>query len=44
MSGQASLTVCLLSVGFNNASSGACREKGQEPLQLHWLERSLGVL
>ena len=24
--------------------SGACREKGQEPLQLHWLERSLGFL
>ena len=22
----------------------ACREKDQEPVQLHWLERSLGIL
>ena len=38
--GQASLclTVCLLSEGWNNAASSACREKGQESLQLHWLE------
>ena len=32
------LTLCLLSWGWKDVPSCACREKGQEPLQLHWLE------
>ena len=28
--------------GYKNAPSCACREKGQEPLQMHWLEGAKG--
>ena len=36
--------VCGLEAGIMHHPVCACREKGQEPVQLHWLERSLGLL
>ena len=41
---SAQLYAFCLGPGIMHHPVHTCREKSQEPLQLHWLERILGVL